>query len=69
MRLIPLISILILITSHITGCVRETTDNSIKEEETLVDEPSILPNWVNEEYHGYVETKHKLIDFNKNILI
>ena len=58
----------ILLIVIFTGCIEEKQDlnKSYKEsqQELLLDQPSILPDWKDGDYHDYYETKEMLNDFN-----
>lgn len=55
----------ILITSAFTGCIEEKQKPREQEiSKVKMDQPSILPDWTEGEYHDYYETTDKLEDFN-----
>jgi hypothetical protein len=58
----------ILFTVLFTGCITEEQKSAISTEivlpEVQVDQPSVLPNWTDGEYHDYFETTKMLNGFN-----
>jgi len=58
----------ILILIVFTGCIEEQQDLDTTEEksqiEILMDQPSILPDWKDGDYHSYLETREMLNNFN-----
>ena len=58
----------VLITLVFVGCsAQEQETNNFQEKSSLVfqtDEPSVLPNWTDDQYHDYYATREKLINFN-----
>lgn len=51
-----------------TGCVREEQPSEVFIEIVLpdgpLDQPSVLPDWKDGDYHDYYETTDMLFDFN-----
>ena len=55
----------IFIFSNLSGCIKEKKLEEIKEVIPVItlDKPSILPDWIDGQYHDYYETTDKLTDF------
>ena len=66
--IIALLICLFLLTLLFTGCIEEAKEPNEQEEiitsEMNLDQPSILPDWKNEEYHDYIVTSQMLKGFN-----
>jgi len=57
----------ILVSVSFTGCIQEEQESELEDvqPEILLDQPSILPDWEDGEYHNYYGTKELLNDFNE----
>jgi len=64
---IIIITFILFIIIFFTGCIEEIqkiTDKNDKETEITQDNPSILPNWRDGDYHDYYKTTQMLNDLN-----
>jgi len=66
-KLTVIILNLILICGFFNGCIGEqnSENEDIIKPEIKVDQPSILPNWKDGDYHDYYDTMEFLFDFNE----
>ena len=64
LKVLFICSILLLLI--FTGCIEEEQkpkEEDLSSPEIKLDQPSILPDWIDGEYHDYYETTDKLLDF------
>lgn len=56
----------ILVSVSLTGCIQEEQESELEDvqPEVQLDQPSILPDWKDGEYHDYYSTTQMLNDFN-----